>query len=135
MKPASLDGLDPEFRRRLELVLSELHAMDYRPIVYETLRTMERQRELVDAGVSWTMDSRHLTGHAADIIDGREHPSRAGMVNGWGSWEGGTLDAEANLRAARFFEALGIVAQHHGLTWGGAWQGTRRDTPHVELPR
>ena len=36
-------------------------------VVTEGLRTMKRQRELVAAGASSTLRSRHLTGHAIDF--------------------------------------------------------------------
>lgn len=43
-------------------------------IVTEGLRTAERQKELVAAGASKTLNSRHLTGHAVDLaalVDGK----------------------------------------------------------------
>ena len=36
--------------------------------VQEGLRTRERQAELVARGASRTMHSRHLTGHAVDLV-------------------------------------------------------------------
>lgn len=36
--------------------------------VFEGWRTLDRQRELVAQGVSWTYNSRHLTGHAVDLV-------------------------------------------------------------------
>lgn len=36
--------------------------------VIEGVRTKERQKELVRKGASKTMNSRHLTGHAVDIV-------------------------------------------------------------------
>ena len=36
--------------------------------VIEGRRTMERQRELVRKGFSKTLNSRHLTGHAVDVV-------------------------------------------------------------------
>ena len=44
----------------------EITPVDF--IVIEGLRTQERQKELVAAGKSQTNNSRHLTGHAVDII-------------------------------------------------------------------
>ncbi len=46
------------------------HALELTPIdfvVIEGLRTMKRQQELVAAGASQTMNSRHITGHAVDL--------------------------------------------------------------------
>ena len=39
--------------------------------VIEGLRTIERQRELVAQGKSKTMNSRHITGGAVDLWDGK----------------------------------------------------------------
>ena len=47
-------------------------------IVTEGLRTVKRQSELVAAGASRTMNSRHLTGHAVDL---------APMIHGEVSWK------------------------------------------------
>ncbi len=132
MKAASLEGLDPEFRATVGAVLGELQEMGYTPLVYSARRTIEEQREYVERGVSWTMASKHVDGLAVDVIDGSHHPSRPGMICGWGSWEGKPGDSEANLRAMRFFAALGIIAKHHGLTWGGDWAPPKTDKPHVE---
>src|SRR5690606_3551580 len=37
--------------------------------VTEVLRTLARQRALKASGASWPLNSRHLTGHAADLAD------------------------------------------------------------------
>lgn len=84
-------------------------------IVTEGLRTKARQRELVAAGKSWTMDSRHLTGHAIDVVD----PD--------GKYDIPDMDHIA----LAFKEA----AKEEGvkIAWGGDWK--QRDTPHFELDR
>ena len=43
----------------------QLSAIDF--TVLEGLRTKERQAQLVKAGASKTMNSRHITGHAVDL--------------------------------------------------------------------
>lgn len=61
---------------RLEGVHPDLVAVTKRAIeltdidfgVTEGLRTKERQKELVASGASKTMNSRHLTGHAVDVV-------------------------------------------------------------------
>lgn len=57
VKPALVNVI----RRALELT-----PVDF--IVIEGLRTQARQKELVATGKSQTMNSRHLTGNAVDII-------------------------------------------------------------------
>ena len=75
--------------------------------VTEGLRTLERQRQLVAEGKSQTMDSRHLTGHAVDVVP----LDSAGDV----SWAWGLYFPLADaFRAAAIAEGVPIV-------WGGAW--------------
>lgn len=89
-------------------------------IVTEGLRTKDRQSALVRAGASWTMNSRHLTGHAVDLAVWVESEKDI-------RWEWRLYDSLSKivLRAAQD-EAVPI-------TWGGSW--TTRDGPHFELPR
>ena len=84
---ADLSALDPWFRQRVERVLDKMRAQGFDPVVYETLRTPERQAWLYGIGrthsldrkpVTWTMKSKHLVGRAADIISksrGWDHPA------------------------------------------------------------
>ena len=75
--------------------------------VTEGLRTPERQRQLVASGASQTMNSRHITGHAVDVVplDG------AGNVS-W-AWTLYFPLADA-FRAAAIAEGVPVI-------WGGAW--------------
>ena len=60
----SLIGVHP----KLELVVrraDELTELEF--IITEGVRTLERQKMLVAKGLSKTMRSRHLTGHAVDF--------------------------------------------------------------------
>ncbi|MFM9863662.1 MAG: M15 family metallopeptidase [Micropepsaceae bacterium] len=88
-------------------------------IVTEGLRTMKRQRELVAAGASKTLRSRHLTGHAIDFA-----PLVAGEVT-W-KWPPFAIVAQAFKQAAT---ERGVP-----ISWGGNWR-TFRDGPHIELDR
>jgi len=75
--------------------------------VTEGLRTPERQRQLVAEGKSKTLDSRHLTGHAVDVV-----PLDA---QGQVSWAWTLYFPLANaFRAASIGEGVPVV-------WGGAW--------------
>ena len=86
--------------------------------VTEGLRTKERQAQLVKAGASKTMNSRHITGHAVDV---------AAWVDGvrW-DWSLYPKIAKAFKQAAA---DLGGA-----ITWGGDW-AKFRDGPHFELDR
>ena len=61
----NLKGIHPDLRRVIDRALQQ---SPYDFIVIEGLRTMQRQRELVANGDSTTMNSRHLTGHAVDLL-------------------------------------------------------------------
>lgn len=87
----------------------ELTEQDFQ--VFEGLRTIERQRELVAKGASRTLDSYHVAdkygmSHAVDLV-----PFIAGKVQ----WQDAPCleVAKAMHRAARHFMVK--------LTWGGVW--------------
>lgn len=87
--------------------------------VTEGVRTAARQAELVKAGASQTMNSRHLTGHAVDL---------AAVVDCQIRWDWPLYPkiADAMQRAA---DELGKQ-----VIWGGSWRKFK-DGPHFELPR
>ena len=87
--------------------------------VIEGLRTVERQKQLVAAGASKTMNSRHITGHAVDVA-----PTVEGQIR-W-DWPLYRKLAPAMKQAA---QDLGKP-----LIWGGDWR-TFKDGPHFELDR
>jgi peptidoglycan L-alanyl-D-glutamate endopeptidase CwlK len=86
-------------------------------VVIEGLRTKERQAELLKAGASWTMNSRHLTGHAVDL----------GAWLGTIRWEWPLYEQIADA----MFAAAAAIDAH--IEWGGDWK--RRDGPHFQLAR
>ena len=111
-----LQGVHPDLVRLVEAAAEE-SALEF--IITEGVRTKARQQQLVAAGASRTMNSRHLTGHAIDFA-----VRVAGQVRwDWPLYQqvGEVFEAEA--------QRLGIP-----IVWGGRW--TRfRDGPHVELDR
>lgn len=87
--------------------------------IIEGVRSMKRQRQLVAAGASKTLKSRHLTGHAIDfapIIDGEIS---------W-KWPPFHIIADAFKKASK---ELGVA-----IVWGGDWVSFK-DGPHIELDR
>src|SRR5918995_7391971 len=60
-----LQGVHPDLVRVVERAI-QITTQDFR--VQEGLRTRERQAALVARGASRTMNSRHLTGHAVDLV-------------------------------------------------------------------
>lgn len=122
----------------------QLSAQDF--AVHDGIRTVAEQQRLVASGASTTMDSRHLTGHAVDLVP---------YVNGKLRWEWPLIYVIA--------DAVRVAARELSIPirWGGAWDvdftasnqspedlvddyGRRRrrqglrafiDGPHYELPK
>lgn len=113
---AHLKGVHPDLAR----VVLAAAAAGARFQVTEGLRDATRQRELYAAGKSQTLRSRHLTGHAVDVVaetaPGRVTYDETAMRE---------LAAAIKSAAAR----LGIPVE-----WGGDWTSLH-DTPHWQLPR
>ena len=88
--------------------------------VIEGVRTLERQRELVNSGASQTMKSRHLTGHAVDIAP-------LDPATGKVSWDWPLYHQIAKtIKEAAELEGVQIE-------WGGDWKSFK-DGPHWQLP-
>ena len=113
----SLKGIHPDLRRVIDRALQD-SPLDF--IVIEGVRSKERQSQLVASGASKTMNSRHLTGHAVDLLpiglDGKP-------AFDWPLYHklGPAVEAAA--------KAEGVE-----ITWGGRW-ASFRDGPHFELKR
>lgn len=113
----NLQGVHPDLRRVMERAL-QTSPLDF--VVIEGLRTKERQRQLVASGASKTLNSRHLTGHAVDIVP-------IGP-NGKAAFDWPLYDKLAPaVKEAAAREGVEIV-------WGGDWK-TFKDGPHFELAR
>lgn len=101
---SNLRGVHPDLRRVARRAL-ELSPVDFG--ITEGLRTESRQRELVAAGASKTMDSRHLTGHAVDV---------AAYLGTELRWDFGLyLQIAYAFRAAAIELGVSVV-------WGACWQ-------------
>jgi peptidoglycan L-alanyl-D-glutamate endopeptidase CwlK len=87
--------------------------------ITEGVRSLERQKELVAAKKSTTMNSRHLKGLAVDI---------AVFVDGKLSW-----DMKYYKAVADHIKAVAVL-NDVPLIWGGDWI-TFKDGPHFELDR
>ena len=61
----NLEGVNPKLQQLAKEALQE-SKVDF--LIIEGLRTKERQKELVAKGLSKTMKSKHITGHAIDIV-------------------------------------------------------------------
>ena len=118
----NLRGVHPDLVKVVYRAL-ELSPIDF--TITEGLRTVARQKELVAKGLSKTMNSRHITGHAVDFVP---------LPVDWNNVEPFITVAKCFLQVGK---ELGIA-----LRWGGDWNMNDdwkdekfRDLPHVELLR
>lgn len=89
-----------------DIAKKALEVTDVDFAVIEGLRTKERQQELVSEGKSKTLQSKHLIGHAIDVM---------AFVNSRGTW----IDAYYYQIADAFKKAS--MQLDIPLRWGGAW--------------
>lgn len=110
-----LSGVHPDLVAVVKRAI-EISTVDF--AVLEGVRSKTRQEQLVAAGASQTMNSRHLTGHAVDL-----GAMVAGTVRG--DWPLYFKVADAVKKAAA---ELGTPVE-----WGGDWKKFK-DGPHFQLP-
>lgn len=119
-----LKGVHPDLRRVMDRALKEA-PFDFR--ITEGLRSATRQKQLFDIGASTTMNSRHLTGHAVDLVP---------LVD---------LDNDGKIETEELYDwplyrvlapAIKSAAARENvpIIWGGDWK-TFKDGPHWELNR
>ncbi len=98
-----LSGVHPDLVKVVKRAIA-LTAQDFS--VHDGIRTAAEQKQLVASGASQTLDSRHITGHAVDLVP---------YVNGKLRWEWPPIYviADAVRVAARELDTP--------LRWGGAW--------------
>ena len=111
-----LEGVHPDLVKVVKRAAA-LSDIDF--TVLEGLRTVARQKQLVAAGASKTMNSRHITGHAVDL---------AVLVKGQVRWDW-PLYHKLAVHVKQAAVDLGIQIQ-----WGGDWKSFK-DGPHWELSR
>jgi peptidoglycan L-alanyl-D-glutamate endopeptidase CwlK len=116
-----LQGVHPD------LVRVVTRAAEVTPLpfmVIEGVRTRARQAELLRKGKSTTMRSRHLTGHAVDLVPLADVDDDGDLDVSW-RWHD----------YHRLAPVIKAVAVELGvpLEWGGDWRGFP-DGPHWQLP-
>lgn len=125
----SMLGLAPQFRAAIERVLDRMRADGHDPLVFETLRTDERQAFIYGFGRTWD-DGRGVVTHSESAAD---------------TWHGYGLavDIVCNRTywnaSRQFWLSLGVAVRSEGLVWGADWNGNGRtdderfvDRPHVQ---
>lgn len=110
-----LAGVHPDLAKVVERAI-EITEIDF--AVLEGVRSKTRQEQLVKAGASQTMRSRHLTGHAVDL----------------GAYVAGSVRWDWPL-----YHKLAVAVKQAAaelqvpIEWGGDWT-TFKDGPHWQLP-
>lgn len=112
----NLTGVDIDLQRVVKKAI-QITTQDF--TVIEGLRTKTRQAQLVKQGASKTMNSKHLTGDAVDVVP---YP----IPTDWNEYKKEQWDNIAKAMKAAAKE-LGVKIQ-----WGGDWK-TFIDKPHWEL--
>jgi peptidoglycan L-alanyl-D-glutamate endopeptidase CwlK len=110
-----LEGVHPDLVKVMKRAIG-CSTVDF--TVLEGMRTLARQKQLMAAGATRTMNSRHLTGHAIDV---------APLIKGQVRWDWPLYHQLAKV-IKKAAEELEIPIQ-----WGGDWRSFK-DGPHWELP-
>ena len=113
----SLERLQGVHPKLAEIVHRAAEISDVEFRVMEGVRDRARQELLLRAGASSSLESRHITGHAVDVV-----PIVQGMVR-W-DWPLYTTIAQAFKKAG---DQLGTP-----IEWGGDWK-KNPDGPHFQL--
>lgn len=111
-----LIGVHPDLARVMRRAIAQ-SPVDF--AITEGVRSPQRQAQLFAAGASKTMKSRHLTGHAVDVV---------AFIGQEVRWDWPLYEKIAKVVKAAALE-LNIP-----IVWGGSWR-TFRDGPHFELDR
>lgn len=110
-----ISRLAPAAQKACNLFMAECKREGVNIFITETLRTKERQQYLYQQGrtrpgqiVTWTLNSRHMTGLAWDIACSGK-----------------------SLYDTNVLKKAGEIARKLKITWGGDWE--QKDTPHFEV--
>lgn len=97
-------------------------------VVIEGVRSKSRQVELKASGASQTLNSRHITGHAVDLLP---------YTPGRDPWKASREFKQISVAMFKAADELGVA-----IRWGGDWNENGRsddekfyDGPHFELRR
>lgn len=116
----NLATVQPQLQKLGRELLRRLAAEKLTFKIIQGRRTQAEQDALYAKGrtapgpkVTWTRNSRHLTGRAIDIA----------LFHGKNPvWQ------------SKHYDRAGQIGEELGLVWGGRWKGGKTDRPHFELP-
>jgi peptidoglycan L-alanyl-D-glutamate endopeptidase CwlK len=128
-----LQGVHPDLVRVIKRAAANPKTPPF--MVVEGVRTLARQKQLLKAGATKILRSRHITGHAVDLVP---------LFDGKPRW-----DWSLYLRLAEAVRAAAL-SENVRIRWGGTWTELNAikgaitskmlsakfpDGPHFELPR
>jgi peptidoglycan LD-endopeptidase CwlK len=113
-----LSDLSSQFRPKAIELLAKCVEAGIPVMIVDTLRSAQEQEENIKKGVSWTLNSKHLTGNAIDIA-----PYEIYRLYGPDKL---TWDATDPI-----WQRIGLIGESLDLVWGGRWQ--KKDMGHFEL--
>lgn len=113
---AKLKGVHPDLVK-VVMKAAEITKVDF--AVVEGRRDLARQKQLLKAGATTLLKSRHLTGHAVDLVP---------ILDGKPRW-----DWPLYRKLAPFIWAAARAVKVP-VEWGGDWKKFP-DAPHWQLPR
>lgn len=112
---ANLDKLAPNTRKAAYTWYEYCKRIGADILIYETIRTIETQKQYLANGKSKTLNSYHLVGQALDFV-----PVLATGATNYGGY-GASVIKQAIAEAKR-----------QGFSWGGDWKDGW-DKPHLEF--
>jgi peptidoglycan LD-endopeptidase CwlK len=113
----ALDDLSPRFRPLAVELIARCVEHGIAILIVDTLRTPQEHAQNIANGVSWTKNSKHLTGDAIDIC-----PYEVYQLSGPDKLKWATSDP--------VWSRIGRIGESLGLRWGGRW--TVKDMGHFE---
>lgn len=116
----ALNDLSDEFRPLAVEFLARTIEAGIPVMLVDTLRTAEEQAENIRKGVSWTKNSKHLTGDAIDVVPYSHYDLIGPDKLQW--------DASDPI-----WLKLGLIGEAIGLIWGGRWGRAPGSTAKPDL--
>lgn len=116
----ALDDLSPRMVPLAMQLLARCVEAGIMVMIVTTKRTQAEQADAVARGVSWTMNSRHLTGDAIDIAPFETYALHGDDKIKWD-------DSDP------VWQRIGQIGQKLGLKWGVIKNGMRIDLGHFEV--
>lgn len=113
-----LNDLTFEFRLVAMELIARCAEQGIPVMIVDTLRTQLEQEENLKKGVSWTLNSKHLTGNAIDLA-----PYDVYQLHGPDKLKWDSNDP--------VWQKIGTIGKSLGLIWGGDWK--QKDMGHFEI--